>query len=176
MTKNEILIKKAYSILNETTPLKFDCGSLCNSLCCTDFSETDEGLGMWLLPGEKEILQKYNTYTFHKSSDGTETVVCNGSCNRNVRPYACRIYPYYPSLKYTENGNVEIKIKIDPRARLTCPIASYRSKYRANIYFLSRLKCSARILLNSPEIAKELIEISDFLSEIEEMQNKFLNL
>ncbi len=167
------IIKEAYLILNKETPLKHDCGKLCNSLCCRD---NGEGLGMWLLPDEKELLKKYNTYTFHESCDGTETVVCNGKCNRNMRPFACRIYPYYPSLKMSEDGYIDIQIKVDPRARLTCPIARYNSKYRANIFFLSNLKHSVRVLLKSPEITKELFEINDFLSEIEEMQNKFLNL
>lgn len=167
------IIKEAYYILNKETPLKYDCGKLCNSLCCRN---NGEDLGMWLLPYEKEVLKQYDTYTFHSSSDGTETVVCKGICDRNIRPFACRIYPYYPSLKRSEDGYIYIQIKVDPRARLSCPIVKYNNEYRPDIYFLSNLKRSVRVLLKSPEITKVLFEISDFLSEIEEMQKKVLKL
>ena len=111
------IIKDAYAILNEETPMKYDCGRLCDSLCCKD---NGEGLGMWLLPGEKEILKEYDTYTFHKSDDKTEVVVCNGVCNRDVRPYACRIYPYYPSLTLLDDGYIDIIIPENKTAPYAC--------------------------------------------------------
>ena len=31
----KILYKKAYRILENSTPLKFDCGTLCDKKCCS---------------------------------------------------------------------------------------------------------------------------------------------
>lgn len=36
-------------LLNDITPLKFDCGVLCNKACC----KGDKNTGMYLYPGEE---------------------------------------------------------------------------------------------------------------------------
>ena len=166
------IIRQAYSYLDEITPLKYDCGQLCGALCCRDNGESDTSLGMWLLPFEKELLKNEDGYVFKEAQDGTQTVSCSGKCRRNMRPFSCRIYPYYAHLS-NENGKTKITIKIDPRARLSCPIARFNSHSRANIYFLACAKAAIRTLLKDEKIAEELYAISDFLSEIEEMQLRF---
>lgn len=51
----KILYRKAYRVLDKSTPLRFDCGLLCNSRCCS--GDSDEG--MHLYPGE-EIMFKFD--------------------------------------------------------------------------------------------------------------------
>ncbi len=175
MEKQQELILKAYSLLCDVTPLKYDCGALCDSLCCKNNGKDGETLGMWLLPYERETLKDCKYYTFGKADDGTETVFCSGRCDRKMRPFACRIYPYYAHLSKLENGRIKISVKIDPRARLSCPIAARESYLRPSIRFLAYVKMAIRTLLKDKEISRELFEISDFLSEIEEMQRKFFD-
>ena len=62
----------------------------------------------------------------------------------------------------------------DPRARFSCPIAMRDSYLRPSIEFVSSVKSAVRELLKDEEIAKDLISMSDFLYEIEEMQEKLL--
>ena len=40
-----------YKLL-DVTPLQFDCGLLCASLCCQEY---EPGVGMFLLPGEEQM-------------------------------------------------------------------------------------------------------------------------
>ncbi len=173
MNKHTKTIFAAYSLLDEITPLKYDCGNLCGGLCCENNGKDGETLGMWLLPFEREILEKTQEYTFGTADDNLETVFCNGKCQRSMRPFACRIYPFYANISKKIGERSKISIKIDPRAKLSCPIAMKDSFLRPSIQFMSCAKAAVRTLMMDDAIAKDLTEISDFLSEIEEMQRKF---
>ncbi len=173
MNKQTEIILSAYSLLEDITPVKYDCGSLCGSLCCQNNGKDGETLGMWLLPFEREVLKSYEDFTFSSANDGTETVFCKGKCDRRRRPFACRIYPYYAHISGSFGGRTRISIKTDPRARLSCPIAARDSYIRPSIEFVACAKAAVRILMKDETIKKDLIEISDFLSEIDQMQNKF---
>lgn len=173
MNKHTETILLAYSLLEDVTPLKYDCGCLCDAFCCKNNGKDGETLGMWLLPYEREILGKCVDYTFGTAKDGTETVFCKGSCDRTLRPFACRIYPFYAHISESISGRAKISIRIDPRAKLTCPLAMRDSYLRPSIQFVSCAKAAVRILMKDEEIRKDLLETSDFLCEIEEMQNKF---
>lgn len=175
MKKQTELILEAYSILENVTPLKYDCGSLCSRHCCKNNGKDGETLGMWLLPYEIELLSKCKEYTFSKTGDGVETVFCTGKCNRELRPFACRIYPFYAHIEKLCGDKEKITVKADPRARLSCPIVMYSSYLRPNIYFISAVKDAVRVLLKDEKIKRDLYEQSEFLSDIEDMQNKFYN-
>ncbi|MBR3996479.1 MAG: hypothetical protein IKI97_14530 [Clostridia bacterium] len=182
MLKQFEALLRAYTILEDLTPLKYDCGTLCDSLCCKNNSTEDETLGMWLLPYEKELLSalvsedKQTDFRFGKAEDGTQTVFCRGRCKRQFRPFACRIYPFYADIMKDITGRTKIKVKIDPRARLTCPIAMQNSYLRPSIDFIAGVKSAVRELMKDQEIKKDLIAISEFLSEIGEMQSKLLGI
>lgn len=182
MLKHFETLLKAYTILENLTPLKYDCGTLCSSLCCKNNSTEGETLGMWLLPYEKELLSalisddEQTEFTFGKAEDGTETVFCSGRCNRQFRPFACRIYPYYVNFTNDLSGGTKVKIKVDPRAKLSCPIAMNDSYLRPSIHFIKGVKDAVRVLIKDEKIKKDLIATSEFLSEIEEMQNKLLGI
>lgn len=173
MNKHTETILSAYSLLEDVTPLKYDCGSLCGAHCCKNNGKDGETLGMWLLPYEREILEKCRDYTFCTAKDATEAVFCNGRCDRALRPFACRIYPYYAHISETICGRKKISIKLDPRARISCPIASSNSYLRPSIQFISCAKAAVRILMADVVIRKDLLETSDFLAEIEDMQKRF---
>ncbi len=171
-TDGELLLE-AYSYLDEVTPVKFDCGKLCGAICCSDnATSSEETMGMWLLPGEKQILQGQVGYQFTKSESGTDCVVCQGKCNREMRPFACRIYPYYASLKQLPEGRIMIKIKPDPRAMISCPLLKGKG-YRPSAGFRRAMIRAIRLLLERPMFRGELFEISSFLDEIDEMRKRF---
>ena len=177
-TDSEILLE-AYSYLNEVTPVKFDCGRLCGSACCGENAgpEGEEGMGMWLLPGEKELLEGEVGYTFKKNESETDCLICSGTCDRDFRPFACRIYPYYASLKQLPEGRIMIKIKPDPRSFISCPLVSPYAvrKYRPSAGFVKNAVRAVRLLLSRPAFRSELLEISSFLGEIEDMRQKFFD-
>lgn len=177
-TDSEILLE-AYSYLNEVTPVKFDCGRLCGSACCGENAgpEGEEGMGMWLLPGEKELLEGEGGYTFKKNESETDCLICSGTCDRDFRPFACRIYPYYASLKQLPEGRIMIKIKPDPRSFISCPLVSPYAvrKYRPSAGFVKNAVRAVRLLLSRPTFRSELLEISSFLGEIEDMRQKFFD-
>ncbi len=180
MIKHYEVLLKAYTRLEDVTPLKYDCGTLCGALCCHDNGTEGETLGMWLLPYERELLEaltsedKNTGFTYGKAEDGTETVFCEGVCERRFRPFACRIYPFYPHFAKKEDGRTKIEVRVDPRARFSCPIAMSDSYLRPSIEFVWSVKSAVRELLKDDDIAKDLISISEFLSEIGEMQDKLL--
>lgn len=180
MIKHYESILKAYTRLEDITPLKYDCGSLCGALCCQNNGKDGETLGMWLLPYEKELLEaltkddEYTSFTFGKAEDGTETVFCDGRCDRRLRPFACRIYPFYPYIYKCEDGRTKIEVRIDPRARFSCPMAMKDSYLRPSIEFVSAVKNAVRVLMKDEKICKDLISMGEFLCEIGEMQDKLL--
>lgn len=161
----------AYDLLCDVTPLRYDCGTLCGSLCCKG-KDGNEEYGMWLLPTERELLENEGAYRFSTAEDGTETAVCFGHCRRFMRPFACRIYPYYAKLEKSGNGRINIRIKRDPRAALSCPLAADGTYLRPTPAFVRSAERAVRVLLRDEAMKKELFAVSDFLSEIEEMRRK----
>ncbi len=148
--KKQNVLKTCYTVLRKTTPLTFDCGKLCDGKCCRG----DEKTGMLLFPGEKELIdEKINII----EKDGHEIAVCNGACNRNKRPLACRIYPLFPLL--FETG--EIKVIFDYRAN--CPLSE--SGYRFNKRFIKAVKRVGQYLLLNEETAEYYKALSDELRD-----------
>jgi hypothetical protein len=54
----ETLYRRVYRILENSTPLKFDCGLLCNSKYCTG----DSNAGMCLFPGEESMFEIHDDF------------------------------------------------------------------------------------------------------------------
>lgn len=161
------ILKKVYDLTSNTVPRRFDCGELCNKLCCQNLSTNDIPTGMNLLPHERDFLI-YNgaEYSYSATKDG-DFVVCNGKCDRNLRPFACRIFPYY--IKISEN---KILLKKDLRAANVCPLLYAEKNRRANIYFIRSIKKAARLLLKEKCYRDEFISISDFVEYLYDFYNK----
>lgn len=171
ITRKQELLLKAYSLLDNTTPKKYDCGRLCNAACCNENCAhgNDGQCGMLLLPGEKALIDGAPGFEFVKSGEG-DMLVCNSRCLRELRPFACRIFPFYPHIEKT-GGRYTIKIKPDPRCARLCPIfLDFRAR-KTHVEFLRNAKKAVRILLADSDIADELCAQSDMISDIEKLRS-----
>ena len=141
-------IKRAYQTLGMLTPLKADCGKLCNAKCC----QGNDSQGMYVFPGEMELLAKEPSYRF----SGESFVVCQGACHRHRRPLSCRIFPFLPVYK-----NEKLLLVIDPRARFLCPIASREASEFWDQEFLIALYRIFHRFLNVPELKNSILKLTD---------------
>ena len=115
----------ARELLESLTPLKTDCGRLCQGACC----QGDEATGMLLFPGEEAL---YGDCAFARvvptgfSLGGTpaQLLVCDGRCDRKNRPLACRLFPLF--LRFREEQPPVLRM--DARARAVCPLTDYGLK------------------------------------------------
>lgn len=111
--------EKAYEIMS-STPLITNCGRLCQCLCCSD---TDVGEGMYLYPFE-EIMLKETSFSallpcdFKAGGREVTFMTCDGFCERDKRPLACRIFPLVPYI----GVDGEVQVIFDPRAVNFCPL------------------------------------------------------
>ncbi len=95
-----------YDRTNTDSCVPFDCGTLCDSLCCQEH----DAYGIYLLPGEETMFSQqepwltWNTqnareHGFPESWDGDVYFLsCRGACQRDLRPLQCRTYPLAPHL------------------------------------------------------------------------------
>lgn len=158
MNNKTYIIRQAYEILGRETPLSYDCGKLCNGNCCKGDNET----GMFLFPGEEEIISKYSNFRIIEcnGNQGYKMVVCNGECDRKTRPLVCRIYPYYPVIK--ESG---FDVRADIRGIKSCPMLNRNIK--PNYSFTRQIRKVARLLSRDEELMQYIIETNLMLDEIE---------
>ena len=118
----EETILAARALLEQLTPLKTDCGRLCEGACCRG----DDATGMLLFPGEDALFEgcTFGNVIDAEFSLGGQTArlfVCGGSCDRANRPLACRLFPLF--LKFKEDGST--KLRMDVRAKAVCPLTDY---------------------------------------------------
>ncbi len=151
----EKTIEKVYKIINDVTPLRHDCGTLCNCECC----KGDEDTGMILFPGEEHLFENNKDFTVKKTSDGKYILVCNGRCDRDMRPLSCRIFPLFPMLV-----DGRIYVIDDPRAAGICPLIYDEMKLRKS--FVRKVAKAGRLLAEDEE-TRELLELlSDEICDI----------
>ncbi len=131
--------KKIYGMLDKVSPVPYDCGSLCNSICCRGDSFSGEDPYIYLLPGEKEyleyagckmkIVRRRLKYHDLPSSWGkyVYTAECSQpeNCNRSVRPIQCRTFPITPHI--TETGEL-LMIYCDVDLPYVCPLLEEEKK------------------------------------------------
>ena len=153
--KKEDVILTCYSLLRRETPLKEDCGKICNGKCC----KGDDNTGMILFPGEENLIDE--NIKIKVAENGEKIAVCNGTCDRNKRPLSCRIYPLFPLVE-TEDGNEIVKTIIDLRA--DCPLTS--GEYKFNKAFLRKVKRVGKYLLLNEETKAKYMELSDEINEM----------
>ncbi len=147
---------KILKILGELTPLKVDCGVLCESACC----KGEDNVGMLLFPHEESSL--HIVYT----DFGGRLAVCNGTCNREERPLACRIFPFFP----TVDNKGRVFVEKDNRAQRLCPLLEHSDEIIFNPKFFKALKKVGKILANDKEcldflrqVTEEIDTYNDFL-------------
>lgn len=156
-----------YRLFDTNTPLRADCGELCNKACC---SGTDSG--MFLFPGEKEVYKLLNpdgmrieasdlAYNYNGKKYYTPILFCNGNCDRYIRPLACRIFPLTPVL----NGDGKVEIIVDPRAKSLCPLAKtlYIDEYDQN--FGNSVKKTFSLLIKNKRVYDFMVEYTKYINE-----------
>ncbi len=151
------IIKKAYEMLERTTPLARDCGRLCSAACC----KGDKNTGMWLFPYEEEILTDISDFEIKdcEANFGYKMIVCHGSCDRKTRPLACRLYPYFPMI--TENG---FDARADIRGITSCPVLY--NNIKTDYAFIRQIRKIARLFSRDEELKNYLENVNATLDDI----------
>ncbi len=112
------LYRELYRLLDTETPLRFDCGRLCDAACCQLSPDLP---GMYLFPGEEALFAGLSGFTVsqgHLPGFGEVPVLsCQGHCDREQRPLSCRVFPLAPLVC---GGSVSVRM--DPRGRAVCPL------------------------------------------------------
>lgn len=135
------MIHSARETIGALTPLKKDCGLRCGGACCQ--TDADGNGGVYLFPGECA-----DEFTWgHVESDAFgEMLVCDSMCDRDHRPFACRIFPLTP----VQNAKGEWTVRLDARARRMCPL--YRSGIHGmNPEFVRAAVQAVRRIAETPE-------------------------
>ncbi len=169
MNQKLTLLKKAYALIDSETPLKTDCGRLCGKACCgKNAVGNTENAGMMLLPGEENLCVDSH-FSTHTGDDGL-MLVCDGNCKRNIRPFSCRIFPYYARI----SPDGRISLRTDPRAFNICPVAQRKKGTRHSVYFHRSAVKAVRVLLKDEDFKRELMKTSDFCDSLYSFYRKML--
>ena len=153
--------KKIYRMLDEVSPVSFDCGEICGEACC---HMADNDYGIFLLPGEERIQNPDHWLSF-EWVDATECVYpafedgklafvrCAGpsNCDRKNRPIQCRTFPYLPVIK--NDGSLVLSFN-EMELDYCCPLAEQR--VRPNKNFIKRTLEAWRILIRDTRIRDAL--------------------
>lgn len=153
----KMMYEKIYNILGDLTPLKADCGVLCDKACC----KGDSNIGMRLFPHEETTLDVITNE--HKD----RIAVCDGKCDRDTRPLSCRIFPFFPTV--SDNG--KIFVELDDRATLLCPLIKNADDVLFDRKFIKAVKKIGKLLSKDRECLEFL---QDCTAEIDTYR-KFLS-
>ena len=157
------LLRRAYALLENVTPLRYDCGKLCGGACCkSDTVNIETEGGMSLLPYEDTLIGGFDGFKIKDTQDG-KVLICGGKCERFFRPFACRIFPYYARI---DESSGRISLRIDPRSVNVCPMALKKKGTRHSVYFHRNVIRAVRLLMRDEDFKKELIKTSEFCDSL----------
>ena len=117
---------EARKLLENVTPLKTDCGLLCDHACCKP--SEDAGQGVWLFPQEEcedMAWGKKGDTRLPVTRIKAKILLCDGLCDRENRPFQCRIFPLVP---FFSKKRSEWDVRMDRRAYMICPLCTYGKK------------------------------------------------
>ena len=140
-------LARALEMLKDTTPLKQDCGSLCASSCCSDGGEA--GALVWLMPGEESVPMPWGSVSdsvMPVTKTRVSAIYCNAPCDRDRRPFMCRIFPLSP---YYSEKRGEWDVRLDRRAAPVCPLFRY-GKAGLDPVFVDAARRAVRLLAKDP--------------------------
>jgi len=141
------MYERIFRILSDLTPLRADCGLLFGGACC----KGDDNTGMRLFPHEE------SPFKVKSDPSGVRLAVCAGSCDRNKRPLACRIFPFFPTID--ERGR--IFVEKDYRAQLLCPMIEHSDELVFDPSFFKALKKIGKILSKDEECREFLYQTTE---------------
>lgn len=160
----ETAVRTARGLLNEATPLRFDCGLVCGRACC---KEGEQGEGMLLFPGEEKLylpLPDGFSLDPFPQLPGAFLLTCGGTCDRAERPLACRFFPLIPLVYCDDAGTLSLRLALDRRAWPVCPLMT--SGLRAfDPGFAEACRRAARALFASGEQRMFLMRLSDMIEQ-----------
>lgn len=146
----------ARGLLANLTPLKKDCGKLCGCACCKA-DESGEN-GMLLLPGEEAFYTGTSeSFSYRLKPDDTygkygKRLICEGICQRENRPFACRIFPL--RLRIQEE---DCHLEIDPRAWAVCPLPDMGGVRGMSVEFRKAALEAGKLLIEDKGIRLALL-------------------
>ncbi len=161
-----------YELFDGITPLKKDCGLLCDGACCKD---SDEETGMLLFPCEEKLLQNVEFARIENSNCefGENSVAklffCDGICNRKFRPLACRIFPLMPYLK-----NGRLTLVMNPMAKKICPLARSLNVSDLEPIFVKNVKKAMNRVLKLKDGRDYIMMLTEIADEFTALNNKFV--
>ncbi len=144
-TEYEALYRKVFAVLKDLTPLCVDCGVLCGGACC----KGDDATGMRLFPHEESPLPVVE-------DNGVRLVVCNGQCDRETRPLACRIFPFFPTI----DDKGRIFVETDDRALRLCPLLTHSDEIVFDRRFFRAVRKVGKLLAKDAECRAFLEEVT----------------
>ncbi len=126
-------LENLYKIIGSLTPLPVDCGQLCQAKCC---QEWQEGVGVYLVPGERELLAGQDWARIQETEQAEGLLLCTGSCKRSQRPLLCRLFP----LAARFNIKDELEVVLDEDGLLICPLVQAGDLSLLNPQFIQAVK------------------------------------
>lgn len=123
---------------------------------------------MLLFPGEEEYYSQADWYEIKNIPQG-KVLICQGSCPRENRPLACRIFPLTPVLR--KNG--ELKIKMDIRAREVCPLVPHGKKGLQQL-FVNQVQGAMEALMEEKDHKEHIEQIAWEVRAQEDFWKNFL--
>ena len=142
---NSARILEIYAAIGESTPLKTDCGGLCAAACCQ--TDSDGQGGVALLPGEEEMIGNIDWGTIERDEAmDAPMLVCSGPCEREKRPFLCRVFPLCPVVGKDGSWTV----RMDARARAVCPLSG-SGLHALDPAFVRGAASAARLLAEDAE-------------------------
>lgn len=119
-----VALRTARELLRDVTPLKADCGRVCGNACCSPSSLQDgESSGMYLFPEEEHLYGSGDTWARVLPTGWVALgrtvwlLVCDGTCPREKRPLACRLFPLC-----ARSEGESFALRLDPRGWSVCPL------------------------------------------------------
>ncbi|MFZ5827681.1 MAG: hypothetical protein ACOY94_25540 [Bacillota bacterium] len=170
------LIAQARRILEQITPLPFDCGTLCGNRCCTDF-KPDEGV--YLIPGELPLFdgtEEFPIWQFHRTDeyefapswekyDHVVFMQCKTVCakSREKRPFECRTYPLLPYL----HGDGRLEMRYSFLAAGICPLVERYRLEELQPEFVRAAGEAWALLMQDPEMLDHVKWLSQQFDALE---------
>lgn len=144
--------RELYRKLDSVFPVPYDCGTLCGKACCGvsgfDREMAEEDMGLYLYPGEEELLKEDPDWLYWseetveeedvREADGLSALFpesflqkklcfarCKNplQCHRAYRPLQCRIFPTQPHLLHAGTKRERlVLIYNDMDLPYTCPL------------------------------------------------------
>ena len=120
---------------------------------------------MLLFPGEDTLYRDREGWTIRQTPAGP-MVICPGTCSREDRPLACRLFPLLPVIR---DGTV--KAAMDQRAYAVCPLA--RQGIRAlDPEFAEAVREAGRMLAADGEQYRFLEVLTEEQDELKQLRNR----